>query len=165
MTCYKQAVNGGLCIRHYKDMAMSAATQNVFQYAHMSQMSQAMQAAQGVQGVQTPVAGLATMNPTAVGLMPWQMQGMGMPMSSPFLSNQMGMPNQMGMAAQMQMAIPPQMQMGMPYPVNGLPHSMGTQVPNKHPMRKNEGDAGSSSTSSNGDEQSTGSGEDKDALH
>jgi len=166
MSCYKQAVNGGLCIRHFKDMTMAAANQNVFQYAQMSQMSQAMQAAQGVQGVQAPVAGLAAMNPAmnpaAVGLMPLQMQGMGMPMSLPFFSNQMGVPNQMGM----QMAIPPQMQLGMPFPFNGLPHNKGAQVLNDYPLTKNEGDAaGVSNTSSNGDDQSTGTGEDKGSLN
>ena len=129
--CYKQAEVGGLCISHYKKMN-EAKTQHSVLLAQMRQMSQ-LQGAQGVQGVQVPVAGLAAMNPamnlTAVaGLMPLQMQGVGMPVSMPFLSTQTGMPNQMIMPSQMrmQMAIPTQIQLGVPYPVSGL--TAGMQV-------------------------------------
>jgi len=126
-------------------MTVAVAAQNAFRFAQMSQMNSL--AAQGVQGVQVPVAGLVamnpTMNPTAVGLMPLQMQGMGMPVALPLVSaqtgmsnqivmpNQMGMPNQLGVqnqmgmsnqrglqnqifGAQVQMAYPSQMQIPNP---------------------------------------------------
>ena len=142
MSCYKQAVSGGLCIRHFKEMN-EAKTQNAVRLAQMRHV----QSAQGVQGVQVSVAGLAPMNPamnsTAAGLMPLQMpQGMGMPMSLPFLSAQTGMPNQVIMPNQMtmQMAIPSQIQMmGLPYPVNGLTAGMGVQV---RPVTNSRDDVG-----------------------
>ncbi len=168
INCHEQAIGKGLCIRHYKEMN-EAMTQNAVRFAQMRQISQAMQAAQGVQG---PVAGLAamnpTMNPTAAGLMPLQMQGMGMPASLSFLSaqtgmpNQMSMPNQVGFPAQMQMGIPLHLQMGMPYPGNGLTDGMGAQVVNDRPITKNEEDVGKSDTTSidaqatNGDDIPTG---------
>ena len=130
-------------------------TQNAVRFAQMRQISQAMQAVQGVQG---PVAGLAamnpTMNPTAAGLMPLQMQGMGMSASLPFLSaqtgmpNQLSMPNQFGFPAQMQMGLPLQMQMGMSYPVSGLTDGTGAQVVNDRPITNNEEDVGKSDTTS-----------------
>ncbi len=130
-------------------------TQNAVRYAQMRQISQAMQ---GAQGVQVPLAGLAamnsTMNPAAVGLMPLQMQGMGMQMPLPFLSSQAGiptqmsMPNQIGMPAQMQMALPLQMQMSMPYSVNGLAAGMGAQGVNDRLINKSEDDAGKSDNTS-----------------
>lgn len=139
-------------------------TQNAVRYAQMRQISQAMQAAQGVQGVQVPVAGLAamnpTMNPTAAGLMPLQMQGMGMQVPLSFLSaetgmpNQLSMPNQIGVSSQMQMALPLQMQMSMPYPVNGLTSGMGAQVGNDRPITKSGDDVGKSD--SNGEDVPTG---------
>jgi len=144
--CSKQAVSGGLCIRHFKEMNEAV---RLAQMRHMGQL----QAAQGVQGVQVRVAGLAAMNPamnpTAVptGLMPLQMQGMGMPMSLPFLSAQSGMTNQMIMPMSnrmgMQMAIPSQIQM-----VHGLTAGMGVQV---HPVTNSKDDADlSKKTSSHG---------------
>eukprot|EP00984_Skeletonema_dohrnii_P006650 scaffold2366_cov122-Skeletonema_dohrnii-CCMP3373.AAC.10 len=116
MNCFKQSVGGGLCIRHYKEMTVAVAAQNAFRFAQMSQMNSL--AAQGVQGVQVPVAGLVamnpTMNPTAVGLVPLQMQGM-MPVSLPLVSAQTGMPNQIVMPNQMGMPnqLGVQNQMGM----------------------------------------------------
>ena len=86
-------------------------------------------------------------NPIAAGLMPLQMQGMGMPMSLPFLSAQSGMTNQMIMPMSnrmgMQMAIPSQIQM-----VHGLTAGMGVQV---HPVTNSKDDADlSKKTSSHG---------------
>mmetsp|Transcript_25567 Transcript_25567/g.39297 ORF Transcript_25567/g.39297 Transcript_25567/m.39297 type:complete len:345 (+) Transcript_25567:109-1143(+) len=111
MNCFKQSVSGGLCIRHYKEMTVAVAAQNAFRFAQMSQMNSL-----AAQGVQVPVAGLVAMNPimnpTAVGLVPLQMQGMGMPVpvSLPLVSAQTGMPNQIVMPNQM-----------------GLPNQMGVQ--------------------------------------
>jgi len=90
---------------------VAVAAQNAFRFAQMSQMNSL-----AAQGVQVPVAGLVamnpTMNPTAVGLVPLQMQGMGMPVpvSLPLVSAQTGMPNQIVMPNQM-----------------GLPNQMGVQ--------------------------------------
>mmetsp|Transcript_26913 Transcript_26913/g.38498 ORF Transcript_26913/g.38498 Transcript_26913/m.38498 type:complete len:295 (+) Transcript_26913:228-1112(+) len=154
LRCNEQAIGKGLCIKHYKEMN-EAMTQNAVRFAQMRQISQAMQAAQGVQ---VPVAGLAamnpTMNPTAAGLIPLQMQGMGMQVPLPFLSTQTGMPNQMsmpnliGLPAQMQMALPFQMQMSMPHPGNGLAAGMGAQVGNDRPITKSGDSVGKSDTTS-----------------
>jgi len=90
---------------------VAVAAQNAFRFAQMSQMNSL-----AAQGVQVPVAGLVamnpTMNPTAVGLVPLQMQGMGMPVpvSLPLVSAQTGMPNQIVMPNQM-----------------GFPNQMGVQ--------------------------------------
>lgn len=145
-SCHKQAEVGGLCISHYKEMN-EAKTQHSVLLAQMSQL----QGAQGVQGVQLPVAGLAAMNPAmnlaaAAGLMPLQMQGMGMPMSMPFIATQTGMlPNQMIMPSQMRshLLIPSQIQLGVPYPVNGLTASMQVR-----PAAKSRDDAGLSQKNS-----------------
>eukprot|EP00985_Skeletonema_marinoi_P018336 scaffold10233_cov128-Skeletonema_marinoi.AAC.5 len=104
-------------------MTVAVAAQNAFRFAQMSQMNSL-----AAQGVQVPVAGLVamnpTMNPTAVGLVPLQMQGMGMPVpvSLPLVSAQTGMPNQIVMPNQMglpnQIVMPNQM---------GLPNQMGVQ--------------------------------------
>ena len=125
-----------------------AKTQHSVLLAQMSQLQGAQ--GSGAQGVQVPVAGLAAMNPAmnltaATGLMPLQMQGVGMPMSMPFIATQTGMmPNQMIMPSQMRMqAIPSQIQLGVPYPVSGLTASMRV-----HPAAKSRDDAGLSQNNS-----------------
>ena len=124
MNCGKVAIQGGLCIRHYKERSAAIAAQKAFRFP------QVMQATQRVQGIQAPLASLSALNPTA-GMLPLQMQGVEMPLSLQLLSRQMGMPNQMCFPTQLPSIIPSQMQVGRPaYPVtaSALQRGMGLQA-------------------------------------